>query len=91
MAGVANRVHPDFGSGTAAEARAAAAAASGDLAALWHNVAELRALVEAARDELAPLAARLADAPLVTVPLLAGDVHDVAGLEQIRAHVFDAP
>jgi anion-transporting ArsA/GET3 family ATPase len=91
MAGVANRVHPTFGAGTAAEARAAAAAARGDVAALWRNVAELRALVEAAHDELAPLAARLAEAPLVTVPLLSGDVHDLAGLEQIRSHVFDAP
>lgn len=91
MAGVANRVHPTFGSGTAAEARDAAAAAAGDLASLWRNVAALRALVEAARDELAPLAAELADAPLVTVPLLAGDVHDLDGLEQIRGYVFDAP
>ena len=34
-----------------------------DVAALWRNVAELRALAEAARDELAPFAALLGDAP----------------------------
>ena len=38
------------------------AATDGDLAALWRNVAELRALAEAAHDELAPLAALLGDA-----------------------------
>jgi anion-transporting ArsA/GET3 family ATPase len=91
VAGVANRVHPDFGPGTAADARDAAAAATGDVAALWSNVAALRALVEAGRAELAPLSTQLGDTPLVTVPLLAGDVHDLAALEQIRACVFDAP
>jgi anion-transporting ArsA/GET3 family ATPase len=91
VAGVANRVHPGFGTGTAAEAAARAAAAKGDVAALWRNVAALRALAEAAHGELAPLADLLADRPLVTVPLLAGDVHDLAGLDEIRGHLFDAP
>ena len=61
VAGVANRVHPPFGDGTAAEALAAADAAEGDVAALWRNVAALRALAEAARDELAPFAALLGE------------------------------
>ena len=60
VAGVANRVHPTFGAGTAADAAAhAASAADADVAALWRNVADLRALAEAARDELAPFAALL--------------------------------
>jgi anion-transporting ArsA/GET3 family ATPase len=91
VAGVANRVHPPFGAGTAQEARAAADAAAGDVAALWRNVADLRDLAEAALDELAPFAVLLGDGPLATVPLLAGDVHDLDGLDEIRGHVFGAP
>lgn len=91
VAGVANRVHPTFGEGTATEASKRADAAGGDVAALWHNVAALRALAEAAETELAPLAALLGDGPLATVPLLAGDVHDLAGLDEIRRHLFAAP
>ena len=89
IAGVANRVHPSFGPGTAAEAEAnAASAARAEVAALWRNVADLRALAEAARDELAPFAALLGGAPLVEVPLLSGDVHDLDGLSEIRRHLF---
>ena len=92
VAGVANRVHPRFGEGTAAGARKAgdAAEAEGDVerAALWHNVAELRALAEAAEQELAPFAELLDEGPLGRVPLLAGDVHDLATLEEIRRHLF---
>jgi anion-transporting ArsA/GET3 family ATPase len=91
VAGVANRVHPAFGVGTAAEAadRAAGAEDPG-VAALWRNVAELRALAEAAGEELAPLAALLGGAPLAEVPLLSGDVHDLDGLDEIRRHLFAA-
>jgi anion-transporting ArsA/GET3 family ATPase len=91
VAGVANRVHPTFGDGTAAEALAAAEATDGDVGALWRNVADLRSLAEAARDELAPFAALLGERPLTTVPLLAGDVHDLGGLHEVRGHVFGAP
>jgi anion-transporting ArsA/GET3 family ATPase len=89
VAGVANRVYPGFGRGTAADAaRRAAGAGNGDVAALWRNVAELRALAEAARTELAPFVALLDGAPLAEVPLLSGDVHDLAGLDEIRGHLF---
>ncbi len=90
VAGVANRVHPAFGPGTAAEASAAATAAAAegrdDLAALWTNLAELRALAGAASTELAPLAELLG--PLAEVPLMPGDVHDLDGLGEIRRHLF---
>ena len=64
--------------------RRAEAAADPRVAALWRNLAELRALAEAAGDELAPLAALLDGGPLAEVPLLAGDVHDLAGLGEIQ-------
>jgi anion-transporting ArsA/GET3 family ATPase len=89
VAGVANRVHPGFGRGTAADAARRATGAGDDgVAALWRNVGELRALAEAARTELAPFVALLDGAPLAEVPLLSGDVHDLAGLDEIRGHLF---
>jgi anion-transporting ArsA/GET3 family ATPase len=92
FAGVANRVHPSFGPGTAAEAtaREEAAAADGrvDEAALWRNLAELRGYAEADRAELGPFTELLGAAPFAEVPLLAGDVHDLAGLVEIRQHLF---
>jgi anion-transporting ArsA/GET3 family ATPase len=92
VAGIANRVHPPFGEGSAKEALDRAASSDDPVvAALWHNLAELRALAEAAREELAPLVALLDGAPLAEVPLLAGDVHDLAGLDEIRRHLFAGP
>ena len=92
FAGVANRVHPRFGTDSSADAseRSESAAADGraDEAALWRNVAELRALAEADRAELVPFTDLLGSAPLAEVPLLAGDVHDVDGLVEIREHLF---
>ena len=65
IAGVANRVHPSVRPRHGGRGRqpAPAAAETADLAALWRNVAELRALAEAARDELAPFADLLGDGP----------------------------
>jgi hypothetical protein len=40
---------------------------------------------------LAPFAELLGDEPLGRVPLLAGDVHDLATLGEIRRHLFPAP
>ena len=91
VVGVANRVHPAFGPGTAAKAREqeAAAEADGDgrRAALWRNVAELRALAESARKELEPFA-ELLGKPLVAVPLLSEDVHDIETLGEVRRWMF---
>jgi anion-transporting ArsA/GET3 family ATPase len=92
VAGIANRVHPPFGEGSAKEALDRAESSDDPVvAALWRNLAELRALAEAAREELAPLVALLDGGPLAEVPLLAGDVHDLAGLDEIRRHLFAGP
>jgi anion-transporting ArsA/GET3 family ATPase len=92
VGGIVNRVHPRFGDGSAVAARERAAAAAADgaaeRAALWRNVAELRELAESERDELAPFAEALGGLPLGEVPLLAGDVHDLAALAHIRTHLF---
>jgi anion-transporting ArsA/GET3 family ATPase len=79
-AAVVNRAHPGFG--TAAEPQAPV------LAAMWENFVELRTLRERERAQLAPLAAGLGAAPIVEVPLLAGDVHDLDGLLELAGHLF---
>jgi hypothetical protein len=92
FAGIANRVHPSFGPGSAADAAAREQAVTGEgragEAALWRNLAELRAFAEADRAELGPFTELLGSSPFAEVPLLAGDVHDLAGLVEIREHVF---
>lgn len=88
---VANRVHPRFGDGSVADAerRAAAATARGadDAAALWSNLAAERRLADAQREALDPLV-RSTTGPLVEVPLLEDDVHDLDGLGRIERHLF---
>jgi len=79
---VVNRCTPDFG--TPAVPRRAADAA------LWANLDELNALAAAERIQIADLTARVGDAPVAWVPLLAGDVHDLEALHAIRALLFDA-
>lgn len=92
---VANRLHPRFGDGTAADARRRAETTAergeADLAALWANLADLRTVAAAERAELAPLAERLGDDAIVEVPLLPEDVHDVAALELLGGHLFHDP
>jgi anion-transporting ArsA/GET3 family ATPase len=88
-AAVVNRAHPRFGSGTSAEAAERAATEDDQtIAALWANLAELRTIAEREREAVAPLCDRLGRAPMVDVPLLAGDVHDRGGLAELGTHLF---
>jgi len=58
------------------------------LATLYANLATLDA--QATRDAaaIAELASRVAPAPVATVPLLASDVHDLAGLALVADQLF---
>jgi anion-transporting ArsA/GET3 family ATPase len=89
---IVNRLHPRFGAGTVADAsrRAAKASQRGDVgvAAVWSNLAELRAIAVAERAELTPLLERVAGSAVVEVPLLPSDVHDVEALEELARHLF---
>jgi anion-transporting ArsA/GET3 family ATPase len=92
IAGVVNRVHPAFGDGpssdAAARADAAAAAGDTDAAALWGNLAELRAIREGAFAELSTFTQLFDDRRCVEVPQLAADVHDRAGLARVGRYLF---
>jgi hypothetical protein len=84
-----------FGAGSSADALAAAEAASTGgapgLDVLWRNVADLRMLRERELDVIEPLATRVGADRVVVLPLLDRDVHDLAGLHIMGAHLFDHP
>lgn len=81
---VVNRLHPRFG----VEDGPLPTVLAGPLGALVTNLRDFRAVSE--KDELgfAELVARLGTAPVARVPLLADDVHSLAGLRQVAGHLF---
>jgi len=81
---VVNRVHPVFGEGPPHRGGQPAPPGSA-LAVLERNLAELEAVAVRERSYLASLAQKVAPAPTVTVPFLAGDVHDLDGLRLVGA------
>jgi anion-transporting ArsA/GET3 family ATPase len=86
---VVNRVHPLFGTVDAVHASAQAVAEAGTpLGPLWANLADLRQVAEHEAAQMAGLADEVAPAPVVTVPLLHEDVHDVDGLDRIGTYLF---
>jgi anion-transporting ArsA/GET3 family ATPase len=91
-AAIVNRTHPEFGDGSALDARDAADAATErdrpDLAALWSNVAELRTIRERELAVVAPLLEIVGSERLATMPLLDSDVHDLDSLRLIAGHLF---
>jgi anion-transporting ArsA/GET3 family ATPase len=82
---VVNRCTPRF-----ATPQAARSAADSADAALWRNLDELTAMATAEAAQVGELQAHAGAAPLVWVPLLAGDVHDLAGLHTIAGLLFAA-
>jgi anion-transporting ArsA/GET3 family ATPase len=88
VAGVVNRVHPQFGAGNAADASAAAATAGGEQRTLWDNLAELRTRRESELATLDEFLTLLAESVCVEVPQLASDVHDRGGLIHVGQHLF---
>ena len=74
---VVNRVHPTFGSSPVAQG----------LGVLTRNLTELRALASADDHHLEGLAILVAPAPMCRVPFLDAEVHDLAGLDRVRAHL----
>lgn len=87
---VLNRLHPRFaGAPGVEEAQALSRALGGTpLAGAAANLAELVALADAEEQQVATLVDRVAGAPVVRVPLLAGDVHDLDGLAAMSSYVF---
>jgi anion-transporting ArsA/GET3 family ATPase len=89
---IVNRVHPSFGATTATAAAGAAqraeTLAGSAIGGLYRNLADFQAVASRERGHLAGLADAVAPAPVVWVPFLRTDVHDLDGLDAVAAHVF---
>jgi anion-transporting ArsA/GET3 family ATPase len=78
---IVNRMHPTFGTGLAeAAAERAATLAGTELGGLYRNLADFRLVAAREEHHLAGLASAVAPAPVVRVPYLSTDVHDIDGL-----------
>ena len=86
---VVNRMHPTFGPPTPGADRARAATLAGTaLGTLYANLADLRDMAEGEERHLQGLAQTVAPAPVVRVPFLAEDVHDLRTLDVVAEHLF---
>lgn len=90
---VVNRVHPDFGPPLSDSPPATPEAGSdrGEGPATWaalvENLADMAAVVARESAHLAPLERAVAPAPVVQVPFLDDDVHDLDGLAGVARHL----
>lgn len=91
---IVNRMHPRFGSGqpTAARARAETLAARGPagtaLANHYANLADFQQVAVREEEHLEELVRSVTGAPIVRVPFLRSDVHDLDGMSQVARHLF---
>ncbi|MDP1820939.1 MAG: ArsA-related P-loop ATPase [Acidimicrobiales bacterium] len=86
---IVNRMHPTFGDGLAEATAARAATLEGtDLGGLYRNLADFQLVASREEEHLAGLADAVAPAPVVRVPYLSIDVHDVDGLTEVASHLL---
>jgi anion-transporting ArsA/GET3 family ATPase len=84
---VANRMFPSFG--PVPPALAARASNGGPVGALAANMEDFSRVSGREEAHIAELAERLPGAPIVRVPFLASDVHDLEGLDLIGGYLFE--
>jgi anion-transporting ArsA/GET3 family ATPase len=86
---VVNRMHPRFTDDLPEAVQERAITLDGtDLGGLYRNLADFAMVAQREEDHLAGLAEQVAPAPLVRVPFLRTDVHDLAGLDLVADHLF---
>ncbi len=86
---IVNRMHPKFGDGLAEATRERARTLDGtDLGGLYANLADFRLVASREEEHLLGLAERVAPAPIVRVPFLRSDVHDLEGLAEVGDYLF---
>jgi anion-transporting ArsA/GET3 family ATPase len=87
---IVNRMHPAFGAGLAEAVRERARTLDGtDIGGLYANLAEFQLVASREEEHLAGLAETVAPAPVVRVPFLSTDVHDIAGLDEVARYLFN--
>jgi anion-transporting ArsA/GET3 family ATPase len=83
---IVNRMHPHFGDGLPEATQQRAATLEGtELGALYRNLAEFQLVASREEEHLAGLAQAVSPAPVMRVPFLSTDVHDLAGLTELAA------
>ena len=86
---IVNRMHPRFAKGDPGASRERAKTFAGTpLAGLYRNLADFQQVAANEEEHLAGLAERVAPAPVLRVPFLPSDVHDLEGLALIAGHLF---
>jgi anion-transporting ArsA/GET3 family ATPase len=86
---IVNRMHPHFGDAAPAAIHERALTFAGtDLGGLYANLTDFLQVASNEEANLAGLAAKVAPAPVIRVPYLPSDVHDLDGLAAIAAHLF---
>ena len=86
---IVNRMHPHCGDGLAESTCERAHTLHGtDLGGLYANLADFRLVASREEEHLAGLAERVAPAPVIRVPFLRTDVHDLDGLSEVGTHLF---
>lgn len=89
---IVNRMHPRFSDAAPAAVRERARTLDGtELGGLYANLADFLTVATNEEEHLAGLAERVAPAPVVRVPFLRSDVHDLDGLAEIAVHLFPPP
>jgi anion-transporting ArsA/GET3 family ATPase len=86
---IVNRMHPRFSDASPDAMRERARTLAGtDLGGLYANLADFLAVSNREEAHLAGLADKVAPAPVVRVPFLQTDVHDLDGLAEVGRHLF---
>jgi anion-transporting ArsA/GET3 family ATPase len=86
---VINRMHPRFGEGLAeADHQRAHTLKGTDLGRLYENRADFRSMADGEEAHIQALHRKVAPAPVVRVPFLPTDVHDLDGLADVAGYVF---
>ncbi|MEO7428432.1 MAG: hypothetical protein ABIY48_03525 [Acidimicrobiales bacterium] len=81
-------MHPSFAPGLAEATRERARTLDGtDLGGLYRNLADFQLVASREEEHLAGLAEAVAPAPVVRVPFLSTDVHDLDGLAEVAAYL----
>ncbi len=86
---VVNRMHPRFTEASPGSLRGRAeTCAATDIGGLYANLAEFAQVATEEERHLRGLADRVSPAPVLRVPFLRSDVHDLEGLREIGRHLF---
>jgi anion-transporting ArsA/GET3 family ATPase len=86
---VVNRMHPRFSDASAeAVAERSKTLAGTDLGSLYGNLADFLTVASREEQHLAGLTERVRPAPVIRVPFLDTDVHDLDGLAEVATHLF---